>query len=171
LDVRPADRSSRAARALEASDVKRLAPSLDVAHLERALPTPMPWPMMPRSLAIAATGFAHGGLCSPRRGSRADPRHRRQDRRRRAGGFRDRESTRPRSPRGERHRSRSTPPRSLRDRRQESARGALTSCSPERNFSWRPPSPFLSPGRRPVFLIPHPEGVLVGTTDIYHEEV
>jgi len=168
------DRPERHAH-LEASDVKRLAPSLDVAHLERALAyTDAVADDAALTLAIAATGFAHGGLVLPR--AEALEPIRNLDGRIDGVVLADSET-------GESHRVRAHVVvnatgvwvDSLRDRfgiagrRVRPSRGAHIVLAGKKlllEAAVAVPSP---EDARPVFLIPHPEGVLVGTTDIYHE--
>lgn len=160
---------------LEPSDVKRLAPSLDVTRLERALVyTDAVADDAALTLAIAATGFAHGGLVLPR--AEALEPIRSLDGRIDGVVLADSES-------GKSHRVRAHVVvnatgvwvDTLRDRfgiagrRVRPSRGAhivLTGRKLLLSAAVAVPSP---QDARPVFLIPHPEGVLVGTTDIYHE--
>lgn len=160
---------------LEAGEVNRLAPALDVGRLERALAyTDAVADDAALTLAIAATGFAHGGLVL----SRAEALEPIRALDGRIGGvaFRDAES-------GRVHRARARVVVNatgvwvdgLRDRfgivgrRVRPSRGSHIVLPGEKlalDAAVAVPSP---DDARPVFLIPHPEGVLVGTTDLYHE--
>ncbi len=160
---------------LEPEEVSRLAPSLDVSRLDRALSyTDAVADDAALTLAIVATGFSHGGLVL----SRAEALEPVRALDGRIGGvsFRDVES-------GRVHQARARVVVNatgvwvdeLRDRfgiggrRVRPSRGShvvLPRTKIALDAAIAVPSP---DDARPVFLIPHPEGILVGTTDLYHD--
>jgi glycerol-3-phosphate dehydrogenase len=160
---------------LERHEVEELAPGLTTDRLERAMIyTDALTDDAQLTLAVAATGCAYGGRALTR--SQVLEAVRRADGRVRGVVFRDLES-------GESHRVEADlvvnatgvwvdeirQLLGLNDARLRPSRGSHLIFSPRRlplKAALTVPSP---DDGRPVFLIPHPEGVLVGTTDIYHE--
>jgi glycerol-3-phosphate dehydrogenase len=156
-------------------DVARMAPLLDVSRLERALAYDDAVADDARlTLAIAATGFAHGGLVLPR----AEVLEAIRGLDGRIGGvvLRDEET-------GRSHRvlaavvvnATGVWVDALRDRfgiegrKVRPSRGSHVILERARlplEAAVAIPSP---DDARPVFLVPHPEGILVGTTDLYHD--
>lgn len=160
---------------LEASDLHSVAPELDTKRLDRALAYgDAVADDAALTLAIAATGFAHGGLVLPR-AEALEPLRSLEGR---IAGvvIRDLES-------GETHRARASVVvnatgvwvDALRERfgitgrRVRPSRGShivLARTKLHLDVAVAVPSP---DDARPVFLVPHPEGILVGTTDLYHD--
>lgn len=169
--TRRVERHSR----LDAAEVRETAPDLDLDDLDRALAYSDGWADDARlTLAVAATGWAYGGRLL----TRAEVL---------AGIFgtsgrvegvvvRDLETGSTRRIRGhvvvnatgvwvDELRGRF----GLEGRRVRPSRGAHLVLSRDRlRLSAALASPSPDDGR-PVFWIPHPEGVLVGTTDLYHD--
>ncbi|MGD2116250.1 MAG: glycerol-3-phosphate dehydrogenase/oxidase [Acidobacteriota bacterium] len=171
-------------RRLDADGVRRLAPGLDVEHLERALSYEDAFADdAALTLAVAATGFGYGGLILTRAEAvggieGSDGRlaglelrdlvtgtvHRVEARLvvNAAGVWVDRVRTAlgpGRGPEGGSKRGRLRP-----------SRGSHLILPADRlplDVAVTAPSP---DDGRPIFLIPHPEGVLVGTTDVFHED-
>jgi glycerol-3-phosphate dehydrogenase len=160
---------------LEPTDVEAMAPGLELDNLDRAMAyTDALTDDALLTLAVAATGFAYGGLALTR--AEAVECIHGTDGRLNGIVVRDLESGRNHQVRGHlvinaagvwsdqvRHcfgfgTNRLRPSRGTHiiiPSRRLPIEAALTVPSPEDG--------------RPVFLIPHPEGVLVGTTDIYHD--
>jgi glycerol-3-phosphate dehydrogenase len=162
-------------RRLEGADLDRLAPELPRAGLERAFLYHDAWADDARlTLAVAATAFAYGALVL----TRAQPEEGVRDGRGRLSGLRLRDletgAVHAAEARlvvnatgawtdGVRHLLGAA------GRRVRPSRGSHLVFAAERlplAAALTIPSP---DDGRPVFVLPHPEGVLVGTTDLYHD--
>jgi len=168
------DRPERHER-LDAPGVRRLAPGLGVADLDRGLVyTDGVADDAALTLAVAATAFAYGGLIA----TRAEVVEGIRDAGGRVAGvvFRDLET-------GEVHRAEASlvvnatghwtdrvrEAFGLPEPRLRPSRGSHLIVPSERlplEAAMTVPSP---DDGRPVFFIPHPEGVLLGTTDLFHD--
>ncbi len=160
---------------LEAAEALELAPGLDVAHLDRAMAYDDAMADdAALTLAVAATGFAYGGSLLTR-AEVVEPIKRTNGR---LSGVQVRDLTT-----GAVHRAearlvvnaagvwadRVRALCGLDDARLRPSRGSHLVLAPERlpiNAAVTTPSP---DDGRPVFMIPHREGVLVGTTDLFHD--
>ena len=160
---------------LEAHEVLELAPGLAVDNLERAMAyTDARTDDARLTFAVAATGFAHGGLVL----TRAEVEEGIRDATGRLQGvvLRDLESGSTHEVRAhlvinasgvwvDRLRERF----GFDDRKLRPSRGSHIVLASDRlpiRAALTVPSP---DDGRPIFLVPHEEGVLVGTTDVYHD--
>lgn len=161
---------------IEVDDCETLAPGLDVSKLERALTyKDATVDDAALTLAVAATGFAYGGLVL----TRAEVLEAIRDKDRMVKGVlvKDHET-------GNTHRIRAHVVvnatgvwvDSLRERFGLAGRHVRPSRGahiilPKSKLRLRVAVVITSPDDgRPVFLVPHPQGVLVGTTDLFHTE-
>ncbi len=177
LGLRVYDRMTTGAphRRLDPEELERLAPGVPADHLDRALlygDALTDDALL--TLAVAGTGFAHGGLVL----TRAAPEEPLRDGHGRLRGLRVRDLEL-----GDVHPVKAhvvvnatgawtdalRQRLGLPDRRVRPSRGSHLVLPSERlplGAAVTIPSP---DDRRPVFFIPHPEGVLVGTTDLFHD--